>query len=235
MGAVRRHAPLFAANNGGCQAPSPRFRKRVSGMVSSSRLPEGATRSIVRNRRPALPEGSTAEQCNKWHSDHRQPHRPSRTRGKGRSLARAWLSFLSDEKGAWQRSGSAFKVVPPRARQAAGVPSARSQPPHPSNARPRRWCDAGLPPKSGADQKADDSGRHKSRTAPTCRFDSLSRIRDTNLGETDRQPRRPPPQHEPEPGAPRVAIAIARARARAREIEAENRCSMAHLRSIFIP
>ena len=51
MGAVRRHAPLFAANNGGCQAPSPRS---VEGSRESPR-PDVPLQIIVwLERLPAL-------------------------------------------------------------------------------------------------------------------------------------------------------------------------------------
>ena len=51
----------------------------------------------------------------------------------------------------------------PATRQAAGVPSARSQPSPVSLSRPRRWGDAGPPAaRAAADQKAGAPGRHRS-------------------------------------------------------------------------
>ena len=57
---------------------------------------------------------------------------------------------------AGHRNGAAV----PATRQAAGVPSARSQPPPVTPARPRRWGDAGRPAaQAAADQKAGAPGR----------------------------------------------------------------------------
>jgi hypothetical protein len=58
-------------------------------------------------------------------------------------------------------SGSATRSAFPATKQAAGVPSAWSQPSQSTHERPRRWCDAGpLGRKSvTADQKAGDEGR----------------------------------------------------------------------------
>ena len=49
-------------------------------------------------------------------------------------------------------------------RQAAGAPSARSQPSPVTFARPRRWCDAGpTAARAAADQKAGAPGHHPAR------------------------------------------------------------------------
>ncbi len=60
-------------------------------------------------------------------------------------------------------SGSASRSVLPATKQAAGAPSAWSQPSPITNERPRRWCDAGAPGRQSvtAAQKAGDEGRFR--------------------------------------------------------------------------
>jgi len=72
--------------------------------------------------------------------------------------ARSALATLADH-----RPGAAL----PATRQAAGVPSARSQPPPVTPARPRRWGDAGpTAAPAAADQKAGAPGRQLSEPPP---------------------------------------------------------------------
>ena len=85
-------------------------------------------------------------------------------------------------------------------RQAAGVPSVRSQPSPVTPARPRRWCDAGPPAARAAeDQKAGAPGHQATRTASRLpERPAASRTRDRFRIQTDGQAGRPPPQCAPD-------------------------------------
>ena len=63
--------------------------------------------------------------------------------------------------------GSAMRSALPATRQAAGAPSAWSQPSQATHARPRRWCDAGSPGRQcvTAAQKAGDEGKVRNNSS----------------------------------------------------------------------
>jgi len=65
----------------------------------------------------------------------------------------------------WLPRDASSTLVLPAQRQAAGVPSAWSQPSQSTHTRPRRWCDAGSPGRQSvtAAQKAGDDGAHRPR------------------------------------------------------------------------
>ena len=110
-------------------------------MVPQSRLPEGATRCIVRRPSDSFSPRHTGEQCNKWHPDRghlRAPDAASDHAGRSRSPGRAGYGIVSERPSgtaalstqcryratlAAGRSGE----VPPAANEAVGVPSAWSQ------------------------------------------------------------------------------------------------------------
>ncbi len=90
----------------------------------------------------------------------------------------------------------------PATREAAGAPSAWSQPSQSTHERPRRWCDAGSPGRQSvtAAQKAGDAiatsvtvaGNPTKPDRP-----ALSRIRPTDFNVSDGQAGSPPPQCPP--------------------------------------
>ena len=94
--------------------------------------------------------------------------------------------------------GRALRSALPATRQAAGAPSARSQPSPLSHARPRRWCDAGTPGRNSvpAAQKAGDEGVRNPRSHKT-QYPALSRKRPAGFNNPDGQAGSPPPQSPP--------------------------------------
>ncbi len=69
------------------------------------------------------------------------------------------------------RLASAMRSALPATRQAAGAPSAWSQPSQSTHTRPRRWCDAGSPGRQcvTAAQKAGDAGMVRNHSSALCR------------------------------------------------------------------
>ncbi len=83
-------------------------------------------------------------------------------------------------------SGSAMRSALPATRQAAGAPSAWSQPPQSTHARPRRWCDAGSPGRQcvTAAQKAGVEGMVRNNGSDLTRVRTRTRPRARNRHAT---------------------------------------------------
>ncbi len=102
--------------------------------------------------------------------------------------------------------GARCGLLLPATRQAAGVPSAWSQPSQSTHARPRRWCDAGSPGRQCV-TAAQKAGVNRHPVAVTAAGNptkpdrpALSRIRPTNFNSTDGQAGSPPPAMSAKPG-----------------------------------
>ncbi len=149
-----------------------------------------------------------------------RPHQDTRKstphRGAGYAIVLESPSGSAPRLAQWRYrapSGSASRSFFPATRKAAGAPSAWSQPPQSTHARPRRWCDAGSPGRQcvTAAQKAGDAGAASVPVAvpvdvaaavagnPT-KPDrpALSRKRQASFNNTDGQAGSPPPQCPPD-------------------------------------
>ncbi len=103
-----------------------------------------------------------------WIRDRSRPEQPKTPlhRGAGYVIVLEPPSGAATRFAQWRYrapSGSAMWSALPATRQAAGVPSAWSQPSQSTHERPRRWCDAGPPGRIGvtAAQKAGAEGRFR--------------------------------------------------------------------------
>ncbi len=187
--------PTHARPRRWCDAGPP---GRQSVTAAQKAGAEGRTRDSIRG------SGSvrirTRDRCRSEHVE-RAPQR-----GAGHAIVPDRPPGTAAHPAQWRcraPSGSAMTASLPATREAAGVPSAWSQPLQSTHARPRRWCDAGPPgrqsvtaaQKAGAEGRTRDSirgsGSVRIRTRDRCRSEHVERAPQRGAGHAI-VPDRPP-------------------------------------------